>query len=51
MPSRAPTPWTTTDKGLDALTRGSFWRKEPAAPFRGLAKTDLPDSSKDSLSS
>ena len=51
MPSQAPTPWTTTESGRAALTRGSFWRNEPAAPFRGLAKSGLPSSSKASLSS
>ena len=51
IPVRAPIPCTTMLKGLEALTRGSFWRSEPAAAFRGLAKRDLPASSSDSLSS
>ena len=38
-------------KGRDALTRGSFWRRDPAAAFRGLAKRVLPASSSESLSS
>ena len=33
------------------MTRGSFCRNEPAAPFRGLANNCLPDSSRESLSS
>ena len=51
IPSRAPTPCTTTDNGREAVTRGSFCRNDPAAPFRGFAKSCLPASSKDSLSS
>ncbi|CAB4884491.1 unannotated protein [freshwater metagenome] len=37
--------------GREAVTRGSFWRSEPAAAFRGLAKRDFPASSRESLSS
>ena len=32
------------------MTRGSFWRREPAAALRGLANTGLPASVIDSLS-
>ncbi len=32
------------------MIRGSFWRSEPAAALRGLAKTGLPASGSDSLS-
>ncbi len=38
-------------RGREAVTRGSFCRKDPAAAFRGFAKTLFPDSSSDSLSS
>ena len=38
-------------KGREAVTRGSFWRSEPAAAFRGLAKSDLPASSSPSFNS
>ena len=48
---RAPTPCTTMLNGREAVTRGSFCRREPAAAFRGLAKRDLPASSNESLSS
>ena len=51
IPVRAPTPCTTILKGRDAVTRGSFCRREPAAALRGLAKRDLPASSSESLSS
>ena len=51
IPSRAPTPWTTTESGRWALTRGSFCRRDPAAPLRGLANNGLPNSSNESLSS
>lgn len=37
-PSRAPMPWTTMCSGRVAVTLGSFWRSEPAAALRGLAK-------------
>ena len=37
-PSRAPMPWTTMCSGRLAVTLGSFWRSEPAAALRGLAK-------------
>ena len=39
------------ESGRWAVTRGSFCRKEPAAPLRGLAKRAFPDSSRESLSS
>ena len=45
MPVRAPIPCTTTSSGRLAVTRGSFWRNEPAAPFRGLANNGFPASS------
>ena len=32
------------------MIRGSFWRSEPAAEFRGLAKAGRPASSSDSFS-
>ncbi len=32
------------------MTRGSFWRSDPAAALRGLAKTGLPASVIDALS-
>jgi len=33
-----------------AVTRGSFWRSEPAAELRGLANGDLPASTRPALS-
>ncbi|CAB4342606.1 unannotated protein [freshwater metagenome] len=51
MPFAAPIPWTTTSSGLLALTFGSFWRRDPAAAFRGLAKRALPASSSESFKS
>ena len=49
-PSRAPMPWQTIPRSRDAVTRGSFWRSEPAAALRGLANTGLPASVIDTLS-
>ena len=49
-PSRAPMPWQTMPSARVAVTRGSFWRSEPAAALRGLANTGLPASVIDSLS-
>ena len=43
-------PWQTMPSARVAVTRGSFWRSEPAAALRGLAKTGLPASVIDSLS-
>lgn len=37
-PSRAPMPCTTMCSGRVAVIFGSFWRSEPAAALRGLAK-------------
>ena len=51
MPSAAPIPCTTRSNGLDAVTLGSFWRREPAAAFLGLAKRGLPASSSASFNS
>ena len=50
-PSRAPTPCTTMRSGREAVTRGSFWRSEPAAALRGLANGALPASTRPALSS
>ena len=49
-PSRLPMPWQTMPSARDAVTRGSFWRSEPAAALRGLANIGLPASAIDSLS-
>ena len=43
-------PWQTMPSARVAVTRGSFWRSDPAAALRGLAKTGLPASVIDSLS-
>ena len=43
-PSRAPMPWQTMPRSRVAVTRGSFWRSEPAAALRGLANVGLPAS-------
>jgi hypothetical protein len=43
-------PWQTIPSAREAVTRGSFWRSEPAAALRGLANTGLPASVIDSLS-
>ena len=43
-------PWQTMPRARVAVTRGSFWRSDPAAALRGLAKTGLPASAIDSLS-
>ena len=37
--------------GRVAVTRGSFWRSEPAAALRGLANGALPASTRPALSS
>ncbi len=37
--------------GREAVTRGSFWRSEPAAALRGLANGALPASTRPALSS
>ena len=34
----------------EAVTRGSFWRSDPAAELRGFAKGDLPAATRPSLS-
>ena len=49
-PRRAPMPWQTMPSARVAVTRGSFWRSEPAAALRGLANSGLPASAIDSLS-
>ena len=49
-PSRLPMPWQTMPSARDAVTRGSFWRSDPAAELRGLANIGLPASASDSLS-
>ena len=49
-PSRAPMPWQTMPRSRVAVTRGSFWRREPAAELRGFAKSGLPASARDWLS-
>jgi len=38
----SPTPWTIRPSGRVAVTRGSFWRSEPAAELRGLANGGRP---------
>ena len=43
-------PWQTIASSRVAVTRGSFWRSEPAAELRGLANGALPASSRDALS-
>ena len=43
-------PWQTMPRSRVAVTRGSFWRSEPAAALRGLANIGLPASTIDSLS-
>ena len=43
-------PWQTMPSARVAVTRGSFWRSEPAAALRGLANIGLPASAIDSLS-
>ena len=50
-PSRAPMPCTTMCSGRVAVMRGSFWRSEPAAALRGLAKGLSPASTRRALSS
>ena len=50
-PRRAPMPCTTRRSGRDAVTRGSFCRRLPAAALRGLANGALPCSISASLSS
>ncbi|MGX1250028.1 hypothetical protein RKD48_002539 [Streptomyces ambofaciens] len=44
-------PWTTMCSGREAVTRGSFWRSEPAAALRALAKGLSPASFNRVLSS
>ena len=43
-------PWQTMPSARVAVTRGSFWRSEPAAALRGLAKAGLPASVIETLS-
>ena len=43
-------PWQTMSSARLAVTRGSFWRSDPAAELRGLANGALPASSSESLS-
>ena len=43
-------PWQTIPRARVAVTRGSFWRSEPAAALRGLANIGLPASAIDALS-
>jgi hypothetical protein len=50
-PRRAPRPWTTIRSPRDAVIRGSFWRRLPAAALRGLANGALPASTSDALRS
>ena len=49
-PSRAPMPWQTIPRSRVAVTRGSFWRSDPAAALRGLANIGLPASTIEALS-
>ena len=41
-PRRLPRPWQIRCSGRVAVTRGSFWRRLPAAEFRGFANGCLP---------
>ena len=43
-------PWQTMPSARVAVTRGSFWRSDPAAALRGLANIGLPASVIASLS-
>src|SRR5579875_2148725 len=43
-PSTRPTPCTMRSSGRVAVTRGSFWRSDPAAELRGFANGALPAS-------
>ena len=43
-------PWQTIPRSRVAVTRGSFWRSEPAAALRGLANIGLPASAIDAFS-
>ncbi len=43
-------PWQTMPRSRDAVTRGSFWRSDPAAALRGLANIGLPASAIEALS-
>ena len=43
-------PWMMASSGRLAVTRGSFWRSDPAAEFRGLANAARPASSRLSFS-
>ncbi len=42
-------PWVTNPSLRDAVTRGSFWRREPAAAFRGLANGAFPSATSDAF--
>ena len=43
-------PWQTIASARVAVTLGSFWRSDPAAELRGLAKGALPASTSEALS-
>ena len=43
-------PWQRNRRFLDAVTRASFWRSDPAAELRGFANGERPASTSDSLS-
>ena len=43
-------PWQTIPSSRVAVTRGSFWRSDPAAELRGLANIGLPASTREALS-
>ena len=42
-------PWLTKPRLREAVTRGSFWRSDPAAALRGLANGALPSATRDSF--
>ncbi len=50
-PEATPTPCRISRRSRLAVTRGSFWRSEPAAELRGLANGGLPASVSRSFSS
>ena len=50
-PSRAPSPYTHTASGREAVIEESFWRSDPAAALRGFGASFWPSSATRSFSS
>ena len=51
VPSTSPIWYAQNESGRDAVFPGSFWRKDPAAEFRGFTNSLVPSASARRLSS